>query len=172
MEERHLLSEPRPGLEKDSRLFSEFARPSASDVTILHSPAVAADRGALRAALEKSDHLPQHHPAAFFEDTNPNRPDRPARPRGTLLPGLGRGPEPGRFGVQPPGARGPGLPQHPRLPLFVDSRNTGAGKRPSARPVPGRPDEHLFVDGSRPIKGRNLIKTTFYYKKYISRWSG
>lgn len=160
------------GLENDSRLFPEFPRPSASDVTILHFALPSPLSGAL-AGLPSKKAIIYHNitPAEFFEDANPEfaRLARLGREElASLVPATDLSladSEYNRLELEALGFRNTHV-----FPLFVDFQKY-------ALPENGllcdlyRDDRTniLFVGRVAPNKKiENLVKTAFYYKKYIS----
>jgi len=160
------------GLEGSSRLFSEFPAPAATDVTILHF-ALPSPLSAALAGLPSKKALIYHNitPAGFFEGTNPEfaRVARLGRDElATLAPVADLSladSEYNRMELEALGYRNTHV-----FPLFVDFDKYS---RPENRLVHDlyRDDRTniLFVGRIAPNKKiENLVKTVFYYKKYIS----
>ncbi|MBN1939281.1 MAG: glycosyltransferase [Candidatus Aminicenantes bacterium] len=160
------------GLEGESRLFSEFPPLSASDVTILHF-ALPSPLTAALAALPSKKAVIYHNitPAEFFEDVNPEfariaRVGREELARLASVCDLSLADsEYNRLELAALGFRNTAV-----FPLFVDFDKY---TRPDHTLLRGlyRDDRVniLFVGRVAPNKKiENLIKTVFYYKKYIS----
>jgi len=160
------------GLEGESKLFEEFPAPAASDVTMLHFALPSPLSGAL-AALPSKKAIIYHNitPAGFFEDINPEF-ARIARIGREELAGLASATdlsladsEYNRLELEALGFRNTHV-----FPLFVDFAKYAAPENALLREV-YRDDRTniLFVGRIAPNKKiENLIKTVFYYKKYIS----
>jgi L-malate glycosyltransferase len=160
------------GLEGESRLFSEFPRPAAGDLTILHFALPSPLTRALRELPGKKGVI--HHnvtPARFFIGHDPEI---------ARIAALGRielaslrdavdlawaDSEFNRLELEEMGFRGTSV-----LPLFIDFAKY---EKPMSRFVYDLfRDERvniLFVGRVAPNKRiEHLIKTTFYFKKFIS----
>jgi glycosyltransferase involved in cell wall biosynthesis len=169
--EIYCLSRDR-GLEGESKLFSEFPAPSASDVTILHFALPSPLSGAL-AGLPSKKAIIYHNitPAEFFEDVNPEF-ARIARVGREELAALAAATdlsladsEYNRRELAALGFRNTAV-----FPLFVDFAKYTIPENALLRDL-YRDDRTniLFVGRIAPNKKiENLIKTVFYYKKYIS----
>ncbi|MBM3311837.1 MAG: glycosyltransferase family 4 protein [Candidatus Aminicenantes bacterium] len=160
------------GLEGEARLFAEFPAPAADDVTILHfalpSPLT---EGLARLPSLKAVIYHNITPAEFFEGTSPEmaRIARLGREElASLQPHVELGladSEYNRLELEALGFRNTHV-----FPLFVDFARY---ERPANAFV-----ENLFRDGRTNIlfvgrvapnkRVENLVKTLFYYKKYIS----
>ncbi len=169
--EIYCLSRDR-GLEGESRLFSEFPRPSAGDLTILHFALPSPLTRALRELPGKKGLI--HHnvtPARFFAGHDPEI-ARIASLGRTELESLRDAvdlawadSEFNRLELAEMGFRDPCV-----LPLFIDFAKY---EKPHSRfAFDLFRDERiniLFVGRVAPNKRiENLIKTTFYFKKFIS----
>jgi glycosyltransferase involved in cell wall biosynthesis len=160
------------GLENEARLFADFPASSAGDVVLLHfalpSPLT---RGLIGLRSRKAIIYHNITPAEFFEGTNPEM-ARLARlgreelaslqPHVTLALADS---EYNRLELEALGFRDPRV-----FPLFVDFARY---ERPASRFVRDlfRDDRTniLFVGRVAPNKRiENLVKTAFYFKKYIS----
>ncbi|MCX6565138.1 MAG: glycosyltransferase [Candidatus Aminicenantes bacterium] len=169
--EIYCLSRDR-GLEGSSRLFSEFSPPSASDVTILHFALPSPLSGVL-AGLPSKKAIIYHNitPAEFFEDINPEfaRIARLGREElASLAPTTDLSladSEYNRLELKALGFRETHV-----FPLFVDFEKYALPENNPLRDL-YRDDRTniLFVGRVAPNKKiENLVKTAFYYKKYIS----
>jgi len=169
--EIYCLSRDR-GLEADSRLFSEFPAPRPEDVTLLHFALPSPLSGAM-AALPSKKAVIYHNitPAEFFEGINPEfaRVARRGREElAALAPQIDLSladSEYNRRELEALGYRNTHV-----FPLFVDF---GKYARPESALLRDlyRDDRTniLFVGRIAPNKRiENLVKTMFYYKKYIS----
>ena len=169
--EIYCLSRDR-GLENDSRLFESFPRPSASDVTILHY-ALPSPLSAALAGLPSRKVLIYHNitPASFFEGVNPEfaRVARLGREElASLAPAMDvslADSEYNRLELEALGFRDTHV-----FPLFVDFARYDRPENALLRDL-YRDDRTniLFVGRIAPNKRiEHLVKTVFYYKKYIS----
>jgi glycosyltransferase involved in cell wall biosynthesis len=160
------------GLEGEARLFADFPPPAAQDVTILHfalpSPLT---EGLIRHPSRKAIIYHNITPAEFFEGTSPEmvRIARLGREElAALQPRVELGladSEYNRLELEALGYRNTHV-----FPLFVDFARY---ERPANAFV-----ESFFRDGRTNIlfvgrvapnkRVENLVKTLFYYKKYIS----
>lgn len=160
------------GLEGESKLFSEFPAPAADDVTLLHFALPSPLSGAL-AGLPSKKAVIYHNitPAAFFEGFNPEF-ARIARIGREELASLAEATdlsladsEYNRLELAGLGFRNTAV-----FPLFVDFDKYARPENALLRDLyrDGRVNI-LFVGRIAPNKKiENLVKTIFYYKKYIS----
>ncbi len=161
-----------PGLEAESRPFADFPEPGPGDVTILHfalaSPLSAALRG-----LRSRKVLIHHNvtPAAFFEPFSGElaRICRVSREElASLAPAVDVALADSEFNRRELEALG--FARTSVLPLFVDFAKYEAPPRRFVRDLyeDGRVNI-LFVGRVAPNKKiEDLIRTVFYYKKYVS----
>ncbi|MGB8952938.1 MAG: glycosyltransferase family 4 protein [Candidatus Aminicenantales bacterium] len=160
------------GLERESKLFSSFPRSSPSDVTILHF-ALPSPLSQALARLPSRRVLIYHNitPPEFFADIHPEMADLSRRGRKELemLPSRVdlalADSEYNRKELEELGYRNSHV-----FPLFIDF---GRYRKPMSRFVfdlfKGERVNVLFVGRIAPNKKiENLIKVTFYFKKYIS----
>jgi glycosyltransferase involved in cell wall biosynthesis len=160
------------GLESASRLFSEFPAPAASDITILHF-ALPSPLSAALAGLPSKKAIVYHNitPAEYFEETNPEfaRVARLGREElAALAPAADLSladSEYNRLELEALGFRNTHV-----FPLFVDFKKYAGPENKLLHDI-YRDDRTniLFVGRIAPNKKiENLVKTVFYYKKYIS----